>query len=263
MRIKLQGSYLVSALILIILVWVFSRPLSGLGLYVYNFTGSYLSTVYKKLLNTQQEAGDLLVAQEKLITIKAENKKLKLENSKLRSKVNKVDDLKKQLKTRRKLSFDTVPAQIIGRSPDTWHKQIIVNKGAQDGIKVGKAVITEKGIVGQITKVNFQNSIAQLIFDKNYKVGAKVSRSKIFGVLSGGYPGAADLEFIPVGSNIKVGDRILSSGVSLSKKDPTYPENYPIGRVVEILRNPDALDLIVKVKLNEELKDIREVFILK
>lgn len=263
MKIRFQGSYLFSALIIIIALWVFSRPLASIGLYVYNYTGAYMGGVYKKLVKTQEEASGLLIAQEKLQKVEEQNRILLLENTKLKSQANKNKDLKRQLKFKNKFSYNAVPAQIIGRSPDSWHKQIIINKGSVDGLKVGKAVLTEKSIVGKIARVNLENSIVQLIFDKNFQVGAKLKRTKLYGVLNGNYPGPATLDFITVGSDIKIGDKLVSSGINLDKKNPLYPENYPIGKVVEILRNPDALDLIVKVEINEDLRDLREVLVLK
>ncbi len=262
MQVKVKGSHLISTLIIITLIWVFSRPLGSIGLHAYEISGKYLSTVYKNLLSTQEDATDLLATQRKLKSFKDENRLLKLENSKLKSKAFESENLERQLKYKSLISFDTIPALIIGRSPDTWHKQIIINKGSVNGVRESKAVLTEKGIVGQVTRTTSNNSVAQLIFDKNFRLGAKLLRSDLFGVLVGSYPDPARLDFITVGSDVKVGDKVVSSGISINKKDPIYPKNYPIGEVVEIERSPDALDLIVKVKLYEDLRSLKEVFVL-
>lgn len=263
MKIKLNSSLIVSVVLFIFLLWVFNRPISSFGLFVYDLSGKLMSQVRTSLVDTQEEASDILIAQKKLKLLKRDNIKLRLENKKISSQIKKVDDLKKQLKYKKKFSFKTVAAKIIGRSPEAWHKQIILDKGSSDGVQVGRAVLSEKAVLGQVVKTSSNSSIVQLVFDRSFKMGAKAPRSRLYGVLSGGYPGPAFLDFIPVGSDIKVGDKVVSSGINLDKKDMTYPENYPIGEVVDVLINPDALDLIVKVRLFEDLTQLREVFVLK
>ena len=131
---------------------------------------------------------------------------------------------------------------------------------------MGQGVITDKGVVGQIQKVGLRNSVVQLLQNRDSKIGGKIERVGQYGVLTGNYPGAALFEFITIDSNIKVGDRIVTSGVGLTLKDKTispFPENFPIGEVVSVTRDPDVVDLLIQVKFYEDMSTARDVFVLK
>lgn len=256
-------SYIIPALAVFAFIWVFSRPLSSLGLYVYNFTGAHLSSLFTNIEQTKEDASDLLVAQEKAQSLEEQNGKLLLENTKLKSQLVDMPKLRAQLDYQKEFKYSSIPAQVIGRSPDTWHKQIIINKGSNAGVKIGKGVITEKGIIGQVLKVTPFSSIVQLVYNSNFKMGVKVEPLNVYGVLVGSYPGLAKIEFIPVDTQIKLGDKVYSSGVCLDDNNCAYPANFPVGVVEKVTRDPDVVDLLVSVKFAEDLTSIREVFVLE
>lgn len=263
MKFNFSKSLILPSILAVMLIWIFSRPLSSLGMHIYNITGANISGVFHQIQNTREQASDILEAEKELSKIKKQNKFLEMENMSLKAQVAKLDKYRKKLKFKRKFSYKTIPAEIIGRSPDTWHKQIIINKGRKAGVSVSKGVFTENAIVGQIVKVNQNNSVAQLVFDKNFKMGAKIKRSNIYGVLSGNNPGPVSLEFVTVGSDVRKGDVVVTAGISLDDDETSYPENYPIGEVVDVSKNPDAIDLDVKVALYENLKSTREIFVMR
>ena len=264
MGTRLLKSLIVPVFAVICVVWVFARPLASLGLFFYHISGAYLSSIFQNIQQTQKEASDLLVAQEKLKEMEEEVKRLSLENIKFKARAGKLEILEEKLSFQNSASMmDLIPARVVGRSPDYWHKQIIIAKGKKDGIKVGRGVLTEKGIVGQICKVGHNNSVVQLIFDRDWRMGVKIPRLNQYGVLSGNYPGPAYLEFIPVDSEVKAGDEILTSGICLDVDNCPYPENFPVGTVVQVEKDPNVVDLSVRVKFHEDLTGLREVFVLK
>lgn len=243
-------------------IWIFGRPLSTLGLLAYNISGAYLNSLFVNIKQTKKEASDLLLAQARVKQLEIENKKLILANTKLKSKAQKIKTLETQLEFKNYFSYDTIPATIIGRSPDNWHKQVIINKGSKHGVKIGKGVLTPKGIVGQVAKVGRYSSVVQLAFNPNFKMGVKIKELNQYGILIGDYPDSGHLEFITVDSQVAVGDQIVTSGICLDPTNCPYPENFPVGEVVEVGKNPDVVDLMVEIKLYEDLNDVREVFVL-
>lgn len=255
--------FLVPSIAIIILIWVFSRPLSFLGLFLYDISGKYLNGAYKNIKQTQKEASDLLQAQERVKELEIINRNLRLENLKLFARTEKIETLNEKLNFKNSLNYETIPAQVTGRSPDHWHKQVILDKGSDDGIVLGKGVLTEKGIIGQVVKTWKTASLVQLIFNRDWKMGAKIERINKYGVLTGNYPGPGYLEYITVDTDVELGDEVKSSGICLSPKNCPYPENFPVGIVTEVKRDPNVVDLLVKVKFYEDLTDIKEVFVLK
>lgn len=263
MDLRTLKATIIPIVITLSVLWVFNRPLSALGLFLYKFTGGYLHSSAQSLSTTQKQASDLWTANQKLQIYKELNKELILNNNLLESQVSEIPGLKKALDFKNNSTYATIPAKIIGRSPDTWHRQVIIDKGSHHGVKVGQGVITEKGVVGQIQKVGMYSSIVQLVYNADWRMGVKISRLGQYGVLTGDYPELPYLQFITIDSDVKVGDEIVTSGICIDTSNCPYPENYPVGKVFSVKKDPDEVDLVVKIKFNENLSMISEVFVLK
>ena len=162
-----------------------------------------------------------------------------------------------------KLKYQTIAASVIGRSPDAWHDQFILNKGSNDGIIVGRGVINEDGVVGQIKKVGPSSSIVQLISNPDWRMGVKIPRIKQYCILNGNYPEKARLQFITIDSDIQAGDEVVSSGVCTDNDICPYPENFPVGKVVMVGKDPNEIDLVVEVDYYADLNKTKYVFVLK
>ncbi len=255
-------SLIIPILVSLALIWVFNRPLTALSLFGYRVTGSFIHSSYMGIKDAQREAADLLSAQRTASRLEAANKALTIKNIELKSQIDKIADYEKALSFKNNFNYQTIFARILGRSPDSWHKQIIIDKGSKDGVVVGRGVLTEKGIVGQVTKVGYGSSIVQLVFNPEWRMGVKIARLNQYGVLNGNYPEHAFLQFITVDSEVAVGDEIVTSGICIDVDNCPYPENFPVGKVVEVKHDPNVVDLVVKVQFYEDLGSIREVFIL-
>jgi rod shape-determining protein MreC len=262
MDLKSFRSLIIPTFIALALLWVFNRPISAFALFTYNGTGAILNIVFENLKATQKEAADLLAAQKKADDLTKKNQILILENTKLTAKLENMDRLEAALNFKSRFPYKTIPAKIIGRSPSTWHKQVIINKGSSHGVSLGKGVVTEKGVIGQIQKVSPYSSIVQLVYNTDWRMGVKISGLGKYGVLSGNYPEPAFLQFITVDSNVKVGDEILTSGICIDSDNCPYPENFPVAKVISVSRDPNIVDLVVKVQFDEDLSAVREVFVL-
>ena len=121
-------------------------------------------------------------------------------------------------------------ATIIKASQAPYSYQILINKGAHDGIYPGQAVIDAHGVLGQVVRVNPENSIALLITDPHNGIPVQVNRTGLQTVALGRGDGQTlTLPFLPRNADIKVGDLLMSSGMG-----GRFPEGYPVGRVVKI-----------------------------
>lgn len=245
------------------LLWVFNRPMSAFGLFVYKFTSSYFYSTVQNVKSTQQEASDLLTAQMRSEELEKINRELILENEKLNAQNKKIETLEKALEFKKGFAYKTLAASVIGRSPDSWHKQLILDKGSKDGIKLGKGVVTEKGVIGQIQKLSPYTSIVQLVHNPDWRMGVKIDRLDQYGVLSGNYPQAPFLQFITVDTEVEIGDKISTSGICIDADNCPYPENFPVAKVISVDRDPNVVDLVVKVEFYEDLKGVKEVFVLE
>jgi rod shape-determining protein MreC len=73
--------------------------------------------------------------------------------------------------------YQRVVASVIGQSPNNLDLIIEINKGSNDGIRVGMPVVNPAGsLIGKITQTTTDRSQVMLIVDSNYTVLVKIVR---------------------------------------------------------------------------------------
>ncbi len=243
-------------------LWVLSRPLKWVGENIYLICGSSLNSSFQTVAHAKSSLTELINAnknvkeQERTITL-LKHKIYILENQSTGYKT-----LSSILSLKKSLSHRTFAANVIGRSPDNWHKQLIIDKGSSDGIKAGDSVLSNKGIVGQVVDVSNNSSFVQLISDPGFRIGCRLKRANLLGILNGNSNKSGTIQFIPIGSNVRVGDYVVTSGIASGGLPQTYPPNHPIGRISKIGKKKiKNADLYIEVKLNEDLTRTNEVLI--
>ena len=100
----------------------------------------------------------------------------KLEAAKTTSEEN--QRLRDFLEFRKIVPYSTVPAQVIGRDPSNWSNSLIIDRGANSGVRSNKAVLSTKGLVGRVVELGRRSSKVLLISDPNSKVGVVVLRNR-------------------------------------------------------------------------------------
>ena len=119
-------------------------------------------------------------------------------------------------------------AEILSVDSDPYSHQVVINRGANDGVYEGQPVLDEKGIVGQILHVGVSSSRVILISDISHAIPVRIQRNGIRLIASGS--GQIDRlihNFVPHSADVKVGDLLVTSGLG-----GKYPEGYPVSRVV-------------------------------
>ena len=73
--------------------------------------------------------------------------------------------------------FDRVVASVIGQSPNNLDLIIEINKGTDDGLRVGMPVVNPAGsLIGKVTQATSDRAQVMLITDTNYAVLVKIVR---------------------------------------------------------------------------------------
>jgi rod shape-determining protein MreC len=119
-------------------------------------------------------------------------------------------------------------AEILSVDGDPYTHQVVINRGANDGVYDGQPVLDEKGIVGQILHVGASSSRVILISDISHAIPVRVQRNGLRLIASGS--GQIDRlihNFVPHSADVKKGDLLVTSGLG-----GKYPEGYPVSRVV-------------------------------
>ncbi len=249
-------------LIWFVVLWVFSRPLKGIGENVYFYLGSLMHNAYEGISQSRYSAERLIKA-EKLA--KKQNKiisSLKIQNGYLFDRNKEMERLRGLIDLKKYISYNTVSASVIGRSSDSWHKQIIINKGSKDKLLVGDSVLSTRGIVGQVVETGKASSVIQLVSDPSYRLGCKIVERNVLGILTGKTNSTGILEFVPIGTDVMVGDSVVTSGISSTDLKPSYPQGHPVGKVINISKKKNkSSDLYIEVKLSENLNSINDVLV--
>ena len=177
------------------------------------------------------------------INYRVENERLAQENLKLREEVEKyrtMVDARDSYEVEPLYSY--IQARVLKNSTNKQYNYIILNKGADKGIKPGMGVITDKGIVGVVNAVEKHHCQVISFLSADQKVSAKVAKNGSFGPLywNGHSVMNAVMSEIPAHTEVAVGDTITTSGFST-----IYPPDIPVGRVAKIEDVGVAKDLIV------------------
>lgn len=181
--------------------------------------------------------GDFFVTQSRLmsdnteLTQKALADSVQLQNfASLQSENN---YLRKILELRDRYKGQATATEILYTARDPFSQKIIINKGNTDQIKVGQAVIDDKGVVGQLTRAYPLMSEVTLLTEKDHAVPVQVLRSGLRSILFGqGGGNLPELRFIPVNADIQIGDVLVTSGI-----DEVYPPGLPVATVTNIERD--------------------------
>lgn len=130
-------------------------------------------------------------------------------------------------------SMHKMITELMAVDTNPYSHQIVINKGAIDGVFVGQSVLDDSGIVGQISEVGTTNSRVLLISDVTHAIPIRIERNNVrFIAVGDGSLDAMQLQHVPHSADIEIGDVIVSSGLG-----EVFPEGYPVGKISNIVRN--------------------------
>jgi rod shape-determining protein MreC len=150
--------------------------------------------------------------------------------------------LQQMLDLKAQTPFATTPAVVIasGASPD--FRTMTLDKGSNQGLATDMAVIAPAGIVGRVILPTARAAKVQLIIDRNAAAAGLVERSRAQGVVVGTGSDRLRLEYASGTADLKVGDRIVTSGM-----DGIYPKGFVIGQIESIERSAGEFSNVVVV----------------
>jgi rod shape-determining protein MreC len=124
-------------------------------------------------------------------------------------------------------------AEVIGTDADPLRHIIIINRGSVDHLKVGQTVLDDKGIMGQLVDVYPHSSRVMLLSDKEHSLSVRLERTGMRAIVSGkGDLGQLKMDYVPTSANIKIGDKVFSSGLG-----EHFPAGYLVGTVSKVSRH--------------------------
>lgn len=188
------------------------------------------SRYFATLLEVQFENADLrrqqLGAGERLLRFE----QLEQENIQLRG----------LMQMAQRVPVKSVAAEILYNAPDPFARKVILDRGAQQGVEAGLAVVDAAGVIGQVTRVYPIQSEVTLVTDRNQAIPVQVLRNGLRGVLFGTGQGRIELRFVIANADIQVGDTLVTSGL-----DGVFLPGLPVAEVQSVDREAEAFARIV------------------
>ena len=138
---------------------------------------------------------------------------------------------------------------------DAFRERVLVDKGAQDGVFVGQAVLDAGGVFGQVARVGQLTAEVILVSDATHAIPVQVNRNGLRTIAVGtGDMGRLKLPYLPTSADIIADDLLVTSGLGGG-----FPAGYPVGTVAEVKRDPAQSLADVDVKPAAALDRSREL----
>lgn len=160
--------------------------------------------------------------------------------------------------------YEPVDAGISGRGFSVWYSTIVIDSGSSDGISKDDPVVTEDGLVGNVTEVTGSSAKIKLITQGSSGVTARVAGKGPQGLIEPiiGAPGELNLTLIQGNKEIEDGDELVTAGFESGEISSKFPPGIPIGEVSEAIPAEQQQRQQVRVEPFADLADLDGVTVL-
>lgn len=188
--------------------------------------------------------GDFLSALGELPDLRKEVARLRSEREELEEQQRRIPEILRENERLRDLvagkdwaQGQKLGARVIGEGPSNQESSRFLDKGRDDGVSAGMAVISGEGLVGRVSFVAANYSKVLLIIDSQHSVGARMTGSGETGVLTGRASDDLRFDLIDPATDVKDGETVVTSGYDCG----IYPAGVPIGSVTGVRVAKDGL----------------------
>lgn len=192
----------------------------------HKIAGVVISPFQRVVTSVRTGISDFWKVKTKYDELLAENDDLKSQIREMQSLIEKAEQykhenekLKELLDIRESNTNMTIESALIIAWNDTsWSSVFTINKGTKSGISLNDCVMTDEGFVGIVTKAEHNFSEVSTLIDSKTSLGSVISRTGVIAVARGDFTLMKEsklrLSNIALGSDVKIGDKVLTSGAS-------------------------------------------------
>lgn len=151
-------------------------------------------------------------------------------------------------------------AEVIATSPSPLFRSLRIDKGRNDGIEVGAAVVSPAGIVGRVAALGDSFADIMLLTDANSSTDVLVQRTRARARVrgQGGDDGfAIEAQYLARTADVEPGDVLITSGLSR-----VFPKGLVAGRVISVERRAFGLYQRAMVQPNVDFSRIEAVMVI-
>jgi rod shape-determining protein MreC len=209
---------------------VLSRPLGALG---------HLMDRARDFVAVYQNNARLAEENEKLLRWQQAAFRLASENARLRE----------LLKLTPEPATTFITARVIANSGGAYVRSLMIHAGSENGVERGQAAVTGEGLVGRVSEVGRQAARVLLVTDLNSRVPVIVEGPQQRALLTGDNSERPCLRYLNAGAEIKVGDRVVTSG-----QGGVFPPGLPVGVVASLDGEAPRVEPYVEMSRVEYLR---------
>lgn len=165
--------------------------------------------------------------------------------------------LKALLQSSKRVKGKTLIGELLSVDTEPFVHQVVVDKGSRDGVYVGQPVLDANGVMGQVIQAGPITSRVLLINDPHSGISVQNARNGMRAAAVGdSYSGKIRLMYVPKTADIKVDDIFITSGLG-----DHYPEGYPVGKVLSVVKDPGHQFADISLQPSAHLDSSRQVLL--
>lgn len=206
--------------------------------------------------DTKSEIEQLQEENRKLQTQFAKQKELEKENSALQD----------QFATTNPSPVTLRPATVVGFPEfipgESFVTQLLIDKGANDKVKVGDVVIFKDNLIGRISNISEHLAVVSVITHRDSVFTAKTTKTEALGLARGQDGAGVLLDNVILSDKLQKDDLVITKG-DVAANGRGYPPDLVVGRIVSVSKKPSALFQTAQVESLVKFSKLKMVFVIK
>ena len=228
--------------------------------YLYNNSSVHYSGLGKVGTFISGSTSNIYAQINSYFSLRQENNKLIEENLELKKIESQFIDRSDTRNNSESKIDKIISAKVILNSINKSKNIIVINKGEFNGITREMGVISSKGVIGIIKNITDNYSSIVSLLNTDLRINAILKNSSTIGSISwdGLDPRIVQLNDIPLSSSIKIGDTIVTGGMSFY-----FPKGIPIGKIQDY--NNTSLEgyYSIDVSIFNDFSSISNLYVLE
>jgi len=199
----------------------------------------------------------MALIEEEAALLRGKNLQLSFQVESMRYLLEENNRLEELLDFQRESELTILPARVINMSASPYlSSSLSIDIGLESGVEENDPVITPKGIIGKTTIVGDNAAIVQMINDVNFRLSVRIKPSGSTGILRWLDGDLYLIKEVQKNANVNIGNKVITSGFS-----DIFPNDLPVGEVVNITDERGRFQKSVVVKIIENIVSIINLFV--
>lgn len=156
--------------------------------------------------------------------------------------------------------FTWLPARVIGNTVTLQTNFLTLERGSNQGVKKGMAVVGPQGIVGVVVEVSPNITKVMSLLHRNSRVSAMLKKDNNAGSIEwdGNDPSILILRNVSKSAKVVKGDTVVTSTYSAN-----FPSNLMVGTVSSIVEDPSSNFYTLKIKTATNFFTVQYVYLVE